>query len=147
MKILAVASKGGHWIQLLRIVPAFEGHEVVYVSTDQGLADTVKGFEFHNVNDGSRKNVFRLFSTLSKMVGLITKLKPDLIITTGAAPGLMGVIAGKFLGVKTIWIDSIANVEKTSTSGRIATLFVDRAYTQWPELANKKFMFDGNILS
>jgi hypothetical protein len=32
--ILAIASGGGHWIQLLRLKSAFEGHRVIYASVD-----------------------------------------------------------------------------------------------------------------
>src|SRR5688572_14021606 len=35
-KILAVASSGGHWTQLLRLRPAFDGCEVVFVTTQSG---------------------------------------------------------------------------------------------------------------
>jgi hypothetical protein len=30
-KVLAVASGGGHWVQLLRLQPAFVHHKVTYV--------------------------------------------------------------------------------------------------------------------
>ncbi|MFD0766887.1 glycosyltransferase [Mucilaginibacter lutimaris] len=147
MKILAVASKGGHWVQLLRLIPAFSGHEVIYISTNQDLAETVKGAEFYCVDDGNRDSKLSLLGTFFQLIKLIRKIKPSVIITTGAAPGLMAIIAGKFLGAKTIWVDSIANVDKVSMSGSIASRFANRVYTQWPHLANSKFMFDGNILS
>jgi UDP-N-acetylglucosamine:LPS N-acetylglucosamine transferase len=147
MKVLAIASKGGHWVQLLRLVPAFADHEVEYISTTKELAETVKGATFHCVEDGNRDSKFKLIGTFIHLYKLIRKIKPAIIITTGAAPGLMGIIAGKFLGAKTIWVDSIANVDKVSMSGSIASMFADRVYTQWPHLANSKFMFDGNILS
>lgn len=37
--ILAVASGGGHWIQLLRLAPAFAGADVHYATTDPSAAD------------------------------------------------------------------------------------------------------------
>ena len=33
-KVMAVASGGGHWVELRRIMPAFAGTEVFYVSTE-----------------------------------------------------------------------------------------------------------------
>ena len=38
---------------------------------------------------------------------------------------------------RTIWIDSIANVEKLSSSGAAARLVADVWLTQWPDLARK----------
>ena len=33
-KVLAVASSGGHWTQLLRVTPAFTSDEIVFVTVD-----------------------------------------------------------------------------------------------------------------
>jgi hypothetical protein len=33
-KILAVASGGGHWVELIRLSPAFEGHVVVFATVE-----------------------------------------------------------------------------------------------------------------
>lgn len=78
---------------------------------------------------------------------LVLAVKPDVVVSTGAAPGLIGLLAGKMLGAKTIWVDSIANVEELSLSGRLAMLFADRTYTQWEGLARPKVYFHGNVLS
>ena len=34
-KVLAISSGGGHWIELLRLRPAFEGHFMVFVTVDE----------------------------------------------------------------------------------------------------------------
>jgi UDP-N-acetylglucosamine:LPS N-acetylglucosamine transferase len=75
----------------------------------------------------------------------IRKEKPEAIITTGAAPGLVYLLAGKLLGRKTIWIDSIANAEHLSASGRMASRFASRTYTQWENLATGKIQYAGNV--
>ena len=147
MKILAIASAGGHWVQLLRLRPAFEGHELIFVSTKKSFKDTVKGYRFHSIPDASRWNKLRLLYSLACVFKIVMLAKPNIIITTGAAPGLMGIIAGKIIGAKTVWIDSIANVENLSMSGRIATSIADKSYTQWPDLSTSKVTFNGNVLS
>jgi len=147
MKIIAIASVGGHWIQLLRLKQAFKGDEIEFISTKESFAATVPGHVFHTIPDGSRWNKMKLLQAFFKVTGILIRSKPDVIITTGAAPGLMGIVAGRFIGAKTIWIDSIANVEKISLSGKIAQKFANRVYTQWPDLANSKVVYSGNILS
>ena len=42
---------------------------------------------------------------------------------------------GSWMGVRTVWIDSIANVESLSMSGQKVGGFVDLWLTQWPHLA------------
>lgn len=147
MKTLAIASAGGHWIQLLRLLPAFEAHELIFVSTHRSFADTVKGHQFYSVPDASRWNKLKLIEMAYRMFRIILATRPGIIVSTGAAPGLMGIIAGKVIGAKTIWIDSIANVDRISLSGRIALYFADRTYTQWPHLSTPKIIFNGNVLS
>ncbi len=147
MKILAIASKGGHWVQLLRITEALSTSQITYVSTYPKSVQPVKGYPFYSIPEGNRNAILGLIRTFFLMLGIIHKTKPDVILTTGSAPALMGIIAGRITGKRTIWVDSIANVEKVSTSGRIAQYFASRVYTQWPDLANSKFIFHGNILS
>ena len=145
-KIIAVASIGGHWIQLLRIAqPMAEHYEMVYVSTHPKCATMVEGQKFFQTADFSRSDAWKLIPSFFKAIKTIRQEKPDAIITTGAAPGLVYLLAGKLLGRKTIWIDSIANAEHLSASGRMASRFASRTYTQWKDLAVGKIQYAGNV--
>jgi len=145
-KVLAVASIGGHWIQLLRIARPMEEHyEVVYVSTHPKCATMVEGQKFLTTTDFSRTDAWKLIPSFLKALKTIWKEKPDAIITTGAAPGVVFLLAGKLIGRKTIWIDSIANAKHLSASGRIASKFASRTYTQWQHLATGKIQYAGNV--
>ncbi|WP_147677620.1 glycosyltransferase family protein [Algibacter pacificus] len=145
-KVLAVASVGGHWIQLTRLQPAFEDMDLTFMTTKQSFKEMVPNYKFHVINDANRNNKIKLVKVFFDIFIKIVKIKPDIIITTGAAPGLMAIIAGKLIGVKTIWIDSIANVEELSMSGKIASKIANRVYTQWEDLSNDKIIFKGNII-
>ena len=147
MTILAVASVGGHWIQLLRLMPAFEGNKVMFASTKSSFAETVKGFPFYVIPDINRNDKLKLLKAVYKIFSLVSSVNPNVIISTGALPGLIALAAGKVFGAKTIWVDSIANVEELSLSGKIASRFADKTYTQWPDLTNKRCSFHGNVLS
>jgi UDP-N-acetylglucosamine:LPS N-acetylglucosamine transferase len=146
MKVLAIASKGGHWVEMLRLTKAFNKIEIVYVSTNRDLANTVSDNKFYVMPDSSRWNKLMVLKSFMTIFKIIIAEKPDFIISTGAAPGLMGLLAGKVLGAKTIWIDSIANVEKLSLSGRLAIPLADKIYTQWPSLVDSKVEYAGNVL-
>ena len=146
-KILAIASIGGHWIQLLRLMPAFKGQDVTFISTMSSFADTVTDHKFYTVPDANRRNKFDLLKCALAISWIVFfKIRPRVIITTGAAPGLIGLAAGKIIGAKTIWVDSIANVDKLSMSGNIALKIADRVYTQWEHLATPNVIYSGNVL-
>jgi UDP-N-acetylglucosamine:LPS N-acetylglucosamine transferase len=146
-KLLAAASIGGHWIQLLRIVsPSNTGLETVYLSTHPECSNMVKNHKFYTITEFSRWDFYKLFHTFFQAFKIIWKEKPDIVITTGAAPGMIVLFAARLFGKKTVWIDSIANVEHISLSGRIASMFATKTYTQWESLATSKFSYAGNVL-
>ncbi len=139
-RVLAVASGGGHWVQLLRLRPAFEGADVTFVTvSEQCRADVAEdlanGAQFRTVNDATRWNKFGLVKLAWNLFRIIRAARPDVVITTGAAPGFFALRIAKFLGAKTAWIDSIANVEEVSLSGRRVGPKADLWLTQWPHLA------------
>lgn len=146
VKILAVASSGGHWVQMLRLRPAFSACESVFVTTRSDHKNMVGSNRFYDIPDFNRRNLKNLFKASRKIINIIIKEKPTYIISTGAAPGLVAIVIGKFMRKKTIWIDSIANVEVLSMSGKIARFFSNRVYTQWDHLATDKIMYSGNVI-
>src|ERR1041384_4718989 len=115
-KILAVASGGGHWAQLLRCMPAFDKHDVAFVTVYPAYRSQVEGHRFYAVNDATRWNKLALVMLALRLLMIVVRERPDVIISTGAAPGFLTLQIGRLLGKKTIWIDSIANVEKLSLS-------------------------------
>ncbi len=135
-RILAVASGGGHWVQLCRLREAFKGLDVAFASVYPDYASDVSSHRFYNFPDVSRFSKRNLVPLLLRLVGILLKERPDVVITTGSFPGLVTLVLAKtLLGSKTIWIDSIANYEQLSTSGSKAKTFADLYLTQWKHLA------------
>ena len=59
--VLAVASGGGHWVQMRRLAPAFAGAEVHYATTDLSAADQVGASRLHVYPDANKDTPFLLF--------------------------------------------------------------------------------------
>ena len=132
---MLVASAGGHWVQLNRLLPAFEGCELVFVTTEAKYGPTVGNNQFLVVPDANQWDKLRVVWLALVMLKHILLVRPDVVISTGAAPGFMAIFFGKKLGAKTIWLDSIANAEKLSLSGEKAGRYADLWLTQWQHLA------------
>ncbi|MDI1294229.1 MAG: UDP-N-acetylglucosamine--LPS N-acetylglucosamine transferase [Methylobacter sp.] len=136
-KILAVASGGGHWTELMRLKEIFNGHDVVFVGVKSFYRSDVDPHRFYRVLDVSRLyNRISIPLLIGKLLFILIKERPAIVITTGALPGMLALLLGKMLGTQTVWIDSIANVEEMSLSGRMAKKFADLWLTQWPHLAD-----------
>ena len=133
-RVLAVASGGGHWVQLLRMRAAFAHHDVHFLTTNAAYAKDVDA-PLHAVIDASSWTKLRLVWMFMQVLYLVLRLRPQVVITTGAAPGLAAICCAKLVGAKTIWVDSIANSEQLSGSGRHAGRLADVWLTQWADLA------------
>jgi UDP-N-acetylglucosamine:LPS N-acetylglucosamine transferase len=147
VQVLAVSSGGGHWVQLLRLRPAFDGCEVTYATVQASYAAQVPEAKFYPFTDATRWSRWNLVKMVLEVTWIVLRTRPDVVISTGAAPGVVALRIGKILGAKTVWLDSIANVEAMSMSGRKVGRFADLWLTQWPEVARKEgCAFKGAVL-
>lgn len=145
VRVLAISSAGGHWVQLQRLRSAWDGCDIVYVTTKEGYRDDLvqdareRGQSeprFYRVVDANRWQKMRLIRQLSGILLILLKERPDVIVSTGAAAGYFALKFGKLLGARTIWLDSIANAETMSLSGQKAQGCADLWLTQWEHIAN-----------
>jgi hypothetical protein len=134
-KVLVVASGGGHWIQLRRLTPAFDGLDVAFVSVHSNYAEEVSGHRFYAVRDVTRWDRIGLVVLIAQLTFILMRERPRVVVTTGSAPGMIALALAKcLLRARTMWIDSIANCEQMSMSGQRAARFCDVWLTQWPHL-------------
>ncbi|MBV5338807.1 MAG: UDP-N-acetylglucosamine--LPS N-acetylglucosamine transferase [Deltaproteobacteria bacterium] len=142
-RILAIASAGGHWVQLMRLRPAWEGCTVYYVSTSANrkrevIQDAknrdVSPPAFYVVIEASRWEKFKLVRQFLQITKILLQVRPDVIISTGAAPGFFALRIGKLFGARTIWVDSIANSGEISLSGKKVGKSANLWLTQWEHL-------------
>ena len=148
IKVLAVSSGGGHWVQLLRLRPAFDGCEVTFATVKEGYrSDVGQAANFRIIPDANRWNKLGLVRVMFAMTRLMWEVRPDVVISTGAAPGYFAVRIGGWMGARTIWVDSVANVEELSMSGRKAGPHADLWLTQWAHLAREQSpLYRGSVL-
>ena len=135
MRVLAVSSGGGHWVELLRIRPALEGHDIHFVTVQPGYREDVAAAPFYTVRDATRWNPIGILILAMQLLVLVAQVRPDIVISTGAAPGYFAIRFGKFFKARTIWIDTLATISDMSMSGRMAGKHADLWLTQSPEVA------------
>lgn len=134
-RVLAVSSSGGHWEQLMLLRDAFADCSVDYAVTLEGLAERSGVAPAHIVPDFNASRPLKTLRSLWAVARVVLRVRPTLVISTGAAPGLVALYVAKTLGAKTIWVDSVANAERLSLSGRLAKPVADLWLTQWEHLA------------
>lgn len=138
IKVLALSSAGGHWVQLMRLKPAFEGFDVTYVTVNPGYQVDVGDAKFRVIPDGNRWDKIALFRSMLGSIWLLLRERPDVVISTGAAPGYFAIRVARLLRIRTIWVDSVANAETLSLSGQKVGRYADLWLTQWAHLAREE---------
>lgn len=135
IKVLAVASGGGHWEQLMLLRPTLANYDIRFATTEPAVAvqHGVTGAE--SLPDCNQN--MPLQSALCALVALriVLKHRPHVILSTGAAPGFFCILAGRLIGARTLWIDSVANGEELSMCGKLSKRFAHECWTQWEHLA------------
>lgn len=145
--ILAVASAGGHWEQMVVLSESFRGSAVTYATTVEGLADRAGLTDATLIRDCNRNQPLDCFVCTWQIFRLIQRVRPDFVVSTGAAPGLIALAIGKLFGAKAVWIDSVANSEQLSLSGKLARRFADLPLAQWKHVADRSGVrYMGGIL-
>lgn len=122
-------------MELIRLVPAFEGHDVAFVTVGEVYPGVAGSARIYAVRDVTRWNAWRGVQTLVKLAWILWRERPDVVISTGALPGYLALRLAKWFGARTVWLDSIGNVEELSMSGRLIGRHADLWLTQWPHLA------------
>lgn len=148
-KVLAIASPGGHWVQLNKICnPLEDRFDVVYVTPGAQYASAINNSrKVLKITDASADSKLKLIPLAIQLLWIFAKERPQAIISTGAAPGAIAFLLAKILPIKTIWVDSIANVSRLSRSARMIQNHADKVITQWKPLSDgENIIYKGSIL-
>ncbi|HEY9646313.1 MAG TPA: PssD/Cps14F family polysaccharide biosynthesis glycosyltransferase [Chroococcidiopsis sp.] len=135
MKILLVCSTGGHFQTLQQLRPFWGSYDHSWVTfktthTEAALQSETVHWAFGPANRG-RRNLLQNFWLAWQV---LTKEKPDLVLSTGAWVAVPFVILAKARGSQTAFVESVARAEQLSLSARLLVPFLDALYVYWPQL-------------
>lgn len=128
---------------MIRLLDAADGlwafEPSAYVTTMEITASALRerGRPAFVIGESDRKKPLMAFVVLCRAVVLAVQLRPHLVVTTGSMPLALFAIAAKLLGARVVWIDSVAQIDDLSLSGRVMRHFADLCLAQWPEVAAK----------
>ena len=148
-RIMAMASTGGHFIQLkciMKQILEVSDVDITYVRTKISADDMPQDQHEQLIADFSRDNWWRGISTFFVVIKLVRKIQPSHVISTGAMPGLVTMLVARLLGKKAIWVDSIANTRRLSASGRFAKHIAHLTLTQWENVVQPGVEFQGRVI-
>jgi UDP-N-acetylglucosamine:LPS N-acetylglucosamine transferase len=146
-RAILVCSPGGHLQQMLALRPAWEGLTVTWATLEAPdsthiLAgqDVVYG---HGPTNRSRRNLLR---NLVVAWRTIRSRRPDVILSTGAGLAVPFFWVGRLLGVKLIYVESLARSEDQSLTARLVRPVSNEVFVQWPAAQAGAARYVGSIL-
>lgn len=143
LRIVAGASTGGHVNELLILLneakDLWPAMPIAYVTT---MKIGVKSFAryskpVHVLGESDRTKPLQSVMVFWRAFRTALSLRPDVVVTTGSMPLALFSFWAWLFGAKIVWIDSVAQVEKMSVSGRFARKFASLCLVQWPGVAEK----------
>ncbi len=134
-------------MQLRRIAPGFDEAELHYATTDRTVLSQLTSARVHFFPDANKDTPLRLMACIWRLALIVLRVRPDVVVSTGAAGGVCAICLARLIGARTMFIDSIANARELSLSARLALWVADQVLTQWPDVAHKsRAKYCGSVL-
>ena len=153
-KVLFISSTGGHLNELLQLAPLFEKYDYKIITEKDKPNEKLKeqsGEKLYFLPYGTRAKlftyIFKYFYLCLKTIYLYFKIRPQVIITTGTHTAGPMCYLGKIFGSKIIYIETFANRNKKTATGRLIYPIADLFIVQWEEMLKlyPKAIYGGSI--
>lgn len=142
-KVLFIASTGGHFSELMQLSKMFEKYDYHIITektkTNTNLVEKYPGkvdYLIFGSKDHLFSYLFKFIANCFKSFYLFLKLRPKVIITTGTHTAVPICYIGKIFGSKIIFIETFANSQTKTLSGRLVYPIADLFLVQWESMLN-----------
>ena len=135
-KVLFISSTGGHLNELLQLKKTMKKYDS-YLITEKTKSTIGLKEEFSKINYltyGTKSHLSYIYIfpwNCIKSLYYFFKIRPDVVITTGAHTGVVMCYIAKLFRKKVIYIETFANISSKSMSGRLVYPIADMFIVQW----------------
>jgi UDP-N-acetylglucosamine:LPS N-acetylglucosamine transferase len=144
LRLVAGASAGGHTNELLILLDAAQGvwpvQPAVFVTTMEiaGSGFARFGRPVRVIGEADRRKPLQALAVLWRAMRWVLHDRPDVIVTTGSMPmAVYSIWAKLLLRSRIVWVDSVAQVDDLSLSGKVMRRVADVCLAQWPEVSQR----------
>ncbi len=135
MNIVCVCSHGGHLVEMLEIIDAFHGHDIHFFTYE---AETTKNLPNVHFFDNIATKPFSIFRVLLRMLALYVKIRPTIVISTGAELAVPAFyVSVLFPRVRRMYMECSAQVLTPSLTGKLVYPITHLFLVQWESLRKK----------
>ena len=153
-KVLFISSTGGHLDELMQLSPLFKKYDY-HIITEKDKANLTLKQKYRKrisfLPYGTRSKmftyIFKYFYLCLKTICFYFKIKPEYIVTTGTHTAGPMCYLGKLFGSKIIYIETFANRNRKTVTGKLIYPIADLFIVQWREMLKlyPKAVYGGSI--
>ena len=153
-KVLFISSTGGHLNELLQLKPLFEKYNYYIITEKDKFTVSLKNEYNKKISYllyGTRKKPFKYFFifllNVFISIFLYFKIRPKYIVSTGTHTAVPICYFAKLFGTKIIFIESFANINTKTLSGKLIYPISNLFIVQWEEMLKlyPKAVYGGSI--
>lgn len=140
-KIMFISSTGGHYTELMQLKKVIEecNYHIVTekIPTNANLKEKYLNkidYLMYGTKKTPIKYIFILMLNCVKSLFIYLKVRPQIIITTGTHTAGPMCCIGKILGSKIVYIETYANRNTKTATGRLLYFIADTFVVQWEEM-------------
>ncbi len=149
VEVLLVCSAGGHLLQLTLLADAWSDKPHAWVTLEREDARSLLvGETVFYAHGPTNRNIPNLLRNIPFAWRLLRRLRPAVIVTTGAGVAVPFAWLGRLLGTEVVYVESLTRIRSPSLTYRLIRPTLTRVYAQWPELASalRGSRYAGNVL-
>ena len=141
---LLVGSAGGHLAQLVRLEPWWKDLTRTWVTFDKPdarslLADEAVIWAYHPTT----RNIPNLLRNSALALRHVRRLRPDVVVSTGAAVAVPFFLAARALGIPTVYVEVFDRIDSPTLTGKLCRPIASAFCVQWPE---QQALYDGSVV-
>lgn len=140
-KVMFISSTGGHFNEMSQLKDLLKKYDYYIVTEKTPDKMYLKekypkkvSYLVYGTKDYMLTYPFKLLYNTLKSFFLYLKVRPKVIITTGAHTAGPMCCIGKLLGSKIIFIESMANITTKTITGKLIYKFADLFIVQWESM-------------
>ena len=132
MKILIACSSGGHLTQALALEEWWRDHDRVWATFPVEDARSRLAHErSYEVHYPTVRNLPNLVRNVFLARRVLSRERPDIVFSTGAAISLPFFVLARFFGARTVYLEPVDRISSPGLAGRLAYPFSDLFLVQW----------------
>lgn len=134
MRVLLVASSGGHLTQLMCLRRWWAGHERLWVTFDTTDAvSKLAGEQVVWAHHPTTRSVPNLARNTVLAWRTLSRFRPDVVITTGAGVAVPFFWLHRHFAAATVYLEVFDRIDSPTLTGRLCRPVTDLFLAQWPE--------------